>query len=62
LTNLLYGITIKHTKKDLIAPKAGDSVAKLCYFCDPYEQCWDYCPDWDPCSGYSCGAYRTRNV
>ena len=52
----------------LIQPMAysrdGDCPKYVCYYRDgcPEDWCDNYCGDYDPCPGYSCGAYSTRSI
>ena len=40
-----------------------DCPTQGCYY-DPCPKDWcdNYCGDFDPCAGYSCGAYSTRSI
>lgn len=44
--------------------KDGDCPKYVCYYRDgcPEDWCDNYCGDYDPCPGYSCGAYSTRSI
>lgn len=35
---------------------------EYCYYKVCTDWCDNYCGDYDPCPGYSCGGYSTRSV